>query len=227
MIMSYKISLLNSIKFVMFIALLTCFTKVSEVKADKIPLHLFDKIQTKAKIIFKDVAKEFESNNGQCVWDYTNRGSEWFNNYNRMYRFNQSTIYTLGCMYGAYNFWSVWLIQHKNGELEPITFAYPLYISGYVEGQEDPSQLIGMTTTKLLCNPTVDEQNRTIETKCLGRGIGDYFSSGLWRYGGEEFSNESSYGSQNIFLLISFESDLIDDGQEKPVTLFSIKDIER
>ena len=93
---------------------------------------------------------------------------------------------------------------------------------GYVEGQEDPSQMLGMSTTRLVCNPTVDEEKMTITTKCLGRGIGDYFSSGTWQYIGHK-DYGTDFDIKDDFLLIKFESDLIDDLEERPITLFEVK----
>ena len=120
-----------------------------------------------------------------------------------------------------YNYWSIWMKEEADGSLIPLTFAYPFYIPGYVEGQEDPSQMLGMSSTRLVCNPTVDEEKMTITTKCLGRGIGDYFSSGTWQYIGHKNYGEY-FDIKEDFLLIKFESDYIDDLEEKPVTLFQI-----
>ena len=96
------------------------------------------------------------------------------------------------------------------------------YIVGKVEGQEDPSQMIGMSSTRLVCNPTVDEEKMTITTKCLGRGIGDYFSSGIWQYIGHK-DYGTDFDIKEDFLLIKFESDLIDDLEERPVTLYEVE----
>ena len=120
--------------------------------------------------------------NSDRIWDYHNVGSEWFNKRNQKYKFGDPTFYSFGCVYGDKNYWSVWIKEEVDGSLIPLTFAYPFYIDGYVEGQEDPSQMIGMTTTtRLLCNPTVDEENDDHHS-CLGRGVGDYFSSGTYRW---------------------------------------------
>ena len=132
-----------------------------------------------------------------------------------------------------YNYWSVWMKEDTDGSLIPLTFAYPFYIlsidpnktpdiSGWLEGQEDPSELLGMSTTRLVCNPTVDEEKMTITTKCLGRGIGDYFSSGTWQYIGHK-DYGTDFDIKEDFLLIKFESDLMDDLEERPVTLFEVK----
>ena len=124
--------------------------------------------------------------------------------------------------------------EDTDGKLIPLTFAYPFYIlsndpnktpdiSGWLEGQEDPSELLGMSTTRLLCNPEVDEEKMTITTKCLGRGIGDYFDGGTWKYIGHK-DYGTDFDIKDDFLLIKFESDLIDDLEERPVTLFEVKE---
>ena len=216
-----NINLISKIELFLII-FLSFFMSFQESKAKKIPAEIINKIQTQSKIIFKSIAKDFQRGDHDCIWDYKNIGSKWFDFYNQKYIFDDTTFYSLGCIYGMYNYWSVWLKEEENGDLSPLNFAYPLYINGYVEGQVDPSQLIGITTTKLLCNPSVSESEMTIQTKCLGRGIGDYFSRGVWRYIGSKNSKDVSYGSKSDFILIYFESDLMDDGEKKPVPLFQL-----
>ena len=184
--------------------------------AENISEKEFYNILEEAKVFYKGI-----DNKSDCVWDYNIFGSEWFNIRNQKYNFEDTTIYSLGCIYGMYNYWSIWMKEEADGSLIPLTFAYPFYIPGYVEGQEDPSQMLGMSSTRLVCNPTVDEEKMTITTKCLGRGIGDYFSSGTWQYIGHKNYGEY-FDIKEDFLLIKFESDYIDDLEEKPVTLFQI-----
>ena len=188
--------------------------------AENISEKDFNRVINEANVFYKGI-----NDRGygvfDCVWDYHTFGSEWFNIQNQQYKFDDTTFYSLGCIFGMYNYWSVWMKEKPDGSLIPLTFAYPFYIDGYVEGQEDPSQMLGMSSTRLLCNPAVDEKKMTITTKCLGRGIGDYFSSGTWQYiGHKEYGTD--FDIKEDFLLIKFESDLMVDEEERPVTLFEI-----
>ena len=185
--------------------------------AENISEEKYYKIVKEAKVFYQGIDR-----GSDCVWDYHTFGSEWFNIHNQQYKFDDTTFYSLGCVFGMYNYWSAWIKEEPNGSLKPLTFAYPFYIDGYVEGQEDPSQMIGMSTTRLLCNPKVDIKKKTITTKCLGRGIGDYFSGGTWQYIGHK-DYGTDFDIKDDFLLIKFESDLIDDLEERPITLFEVK----
>ncbi len=190
--------------------------------AENISEEKYYSILEEAKVFYKAIDRRSWGTDGDCVWDYNTFGSEWFNIRNQQYKFGNTTFYSLGCVYGMYNYWSVWMKARPDGSLIPLTFAYPFYIVGNVEGQEDPSQMLGMSTTRLVCNPTVDEVKMTITTKCLGRGIGDYFSSGTWQYIGHK-DYGTDFDIKEDFLLIKFESDLMDDLEERPVTLFEVK----
>ncbi len=208
-------------------------SSISLATAENISENQFYHILKEAKVFYKGVDRYSLGTDGDCVWDYNTFGSEWFNIRNQQYKFGDTTFYSLGCVYGMYNYWSVWMKEESDGSLKPLTFAYPFYImssdpnktpdiSGWLEGQEDPSELLGMSTTRLVCNPTVDKEKMTITTKCLGRGIGDYFSSGTWQYIGHK-DYGTDFDIKDDFLLIKFESDLKDDLEEKPVTLFEVK----
>ena len=203
--------------------ILSIFFNFSITSAENISEDRYQQILKEAKVFYKGIDRYSLGTNGDCVWDYHTFGSEWFNIRNQQYKFGDITFYSLGCVFGMYNYWSVWMKEEIDGSLIPLTFAYPFYIDGYVEDQEDPSQMIGMTTTRLLCNPTVKEEKMTITTKCLGRGIGDYFSSGTWQYIGQK-DYETDFDVKDDFLLIKFESDLIDDMKEKPVILYEVKE---
>ena len=210
-----------------YIIAIICVTLISKLfiysYAENISEDRFHQILDKAKVLYKGIDVNSNMDNSDCIWDYHNIGSEWFNKRNQKYKFGDTTFYSFGCVYGMYNYWSVWIKEEADGSLSPLTFAYPFYIDGYVEGQEDPSQMIGMTTTRLLCNPTINVEKMTITTKCLGRGIGDYFSSGTWQYIGQT-DYETDFDIKEDFLLIKFESDLIDDLKEKPIILYEVKD---
>ena len=190
--------------------------------AENISEEKYYEIVKEAKVFYKGIDRNSLGTDGDCVWDYHSFGSEWFNIQNQQYKFDDTIFYSLGCVFGMYNYWSVWIKEKSDGSLIPLTFAYPFYIDGYVEGQEDPSQMLGMSTTRLVCNPKVDEEKMTITTKCLGRGIGDYFSSGTWQYIGHK-DYGTDFDIKEDFLLIKFESDYIDDLEERPVVLFEVK----
>ena len=197
-------------------------SSISLATAEKIPLELYEKLEAEVKVLYKGIGVNSNMDNSDCILDYHTFGSEWFNIQNQQYKFGDTTFYSLGCVFGMYNYWSVWMKEKPDGSLIPLTFAYPFYIVGNVEGQEDPSQMLGMSSTRLVCNPTVDEEKMTITTKCLGRGIGDYFSSGTWQYIGHK-DYGTDFDIKDDFLLIKFESDLMDDLEERPVTLFEVK----
>ena len=190
--------------------------------AENISEEKYYKILKEAKVLYKGIDVNSNKDNKDCIWDYHSFGSEWFNIQNQQYKLDDTIFYSLGCVFGMYNYWSVWMKEKPDGSLIPLTFAYPFYIVGYVEGQEDPSQMLGMSTTRLVCNPTVDEEKMTITTKCLGRGIGDYFSSATWQYIAHK-DYGTDFDVKEDFLLIKFESDLMDDLEERPVTLFEVK----
>ena len=143
--------------------------------AEIMPLELFEKVRNEAKVLYKGI-----DGGEDCLWEYIQYDDEdEAHVYSEKYKFGETTFYSLGCIYGMYNYWTVWLKEGTDGSLIPLTFAYPFYImssdpnktpdiSGWLEGQEDPSELLGMSTTRLVCNPTVDEEKMTITTKCLG-----------------------------------------------------------
>ena len=192
------------------------FLQCSIIAAEKIPLDLYEKVRGEAKDFYSGIDR-----GSDCLWEYSPYDIDRSHGYSKRFKFGGTTFYSLGCIYGMYNYWSVWMKEKPDGNLIPLTFSYPFYIDGYVEGQEDPSQMIGMSTTRLLCNPTVDEEKMTITTKCLGRGIGDYFDSGTWQYIGHK-DYGTDFDIKEDFLLIKFESDSIDDLEERPVTLYEV-----
>ena len=198
------------------------FLSFSGSSAENISEDKFFSILEEAKVFYKGVDRYSLGTDGDCVWDYNTFGSEWFNIRNQQYKFGDTTFYSLGCVYGMYNYWSVWMKEDTDGKLIPLTFAYPFYVSGYVEGQEDPSQLLGMSTARLLCNPEVDRERMTIKTRCFGRGIGDYFDGGTWKYIGHK-DYFKDFDIKKDFLLIKYESDLMADLEVRPVTLFEVK----
>lgn len=197
-------------------ALLVNFHSLS--LAEKISEKKFYEILEEAKDFYKGIDQ-----GNDCVWDYHNTDSEYFNIRNQKYKFGDITFYSLGCIYGMYNYWSVWMKENTDGTLEPMNFAYPFYIYDEVEGEEDPSKKLGITTTRILCNPTIDTEKMTITTKCLGRGVGDYFDSGIWKYIGHE-GFDTGFDTEDHFILIKFQSDGKDDGEIKPVILYDVKD---
>ena len=213
---------MKALVFLLLTFFVNLFFYLNPLQSENISEEKYYEILKEAKVFYKGIDRNSLGTDGDCVWDYHSFGSEWFNIQNQQYKFGDRTFYSLGCVFGMYNYWSVWMKEETDGSLIPLTFAYPFYIVGKVAGQEDPSQMIGMSSTRLVCNPTVDEEKMTITTKCLGRGIGDYFSSGIWQYIGHK-DYGTDFDIKEDFLLIKFESDYIDDLVEKPVTLFEVK----
>ena len=206
-------------RYVLAIVIITFLSKLFIYSyAENISDEKFYRILEEAKVLYKGIDQGRD-----CVWDYHNAGSEYFNIRNQQHKFVDKTFYSFGCVYGMYNYWSVWMKEDTDGSLQPLTFAYPFYVNSIMEGQEDPSLKLGMSTTRMLCNPTVDEEEMTITTKCLGRGVGDYFDSGIWKYIGSD-GHETDIDIKDDFLLIKFESDGKDDGIIKPIILYEVSD---
>ena len=57
-------------------------------------------ILEEAKVLYKGIDQGRD-----CVWDYHNTGSEYFNMRNQKYKFGDKTFYSLVCVYGIYNYW--------------------------------------------------------------------------------------------------------------------------
>ena len=74
-----------------------------------------------------------------------------------------------------------------------------------------------MKSEVMLCNPTYNQDQLTISTKCKGRGIGDVASYGLWQL----IQNEDAWGIHNQFMLLSFKDDLTYDGKINPVEMIN------
>ena len=95
-------------------------------------------------------------------------------------------------------------------------FSYPLIDYTYSEGGHiSSSKLVGLKTVFALCNPDYDLDKMTIQTFCMGRGIGDVASYGLWKLQ----QDEDNTGLFNRFILKQFEDDITLD-EKKILSLF-------
>jgi hypothetical protein len=167
--------------------LLTTVLSANVANAERIPSELVENIQSKAKQLY--AGKGAGHRGDECIWDYLTRDNEYFDIYNQVYKFGETSFYAFGCSYGAYNFWQVWLREEQNGDFTPIYFEYPEieYYSSVDSDRMDRSRVVRMTTVGSLCNTTIDETEWTIRTDCKSRGLGDINSTGFWKYIDDEF----------------------------------------
>lgn len=153
------------------------------------------------------------------VRGYEDQGCEWrvpFQHKGSV-TFGEHTFLYFKCLHGAYNAWYVYLKVEPDGTFEPVTFAYP-----EISAEKSGSQIIGMNTTRSLCNPEHDEDNWTISTMCKGRGIGDVATYGFWKLNVvdiELWLSEKPKRKFTEFLLLKFQIDSTEDEQKNPVTL--------
>ena len=77
--------------------------------------------------------------------------------------------------------------EKSDGTYKPLSFSYPeIHYNHKENGEIKSSKLIGMKSVNMLCNPIYDKDQLTISTKCIGRGIGEVASYGLWQLIQEE-----------------------------------------
>ena len=144
---------------------------------------------------------------------------EWEHNQERYHSisFKKSEFYAITCISGTYNYWFVYLERKSDGTYKPLSFSYPVFDYEYTEdGDIKNSKLVGMKSEVMLCNPTYNQDQLTISTKCKGRGIGDVASYGLW-----QLIQEDETGINNQFTLLSFEDDFTSDGEINPIEIIN------
>ncbi|MEI9903150.1 MAG: DUF1176 domain-containing protein [Asticcacaulis sp.] len=97
------------------------------------------------------------------------------------------------CKMGAYNIQHVFLLRDPdNGEgFQLLTFARPETRYAYTDDRDTklkaPPVVTGFATDIPVVNAKFDAKTMTISSRPLGRGIGDLWEAGQWRFSGGEF----------------------------------------
>lgn len=112
------------------------------------------------------------------------------------------------CNSGAYNFENIWLIVDKNNVVKRASFSVPQFEIKFEEnGQYDKVKSIrvsGYSVQHSLTNSQFDTSDGKMRHSPKGRGIGDIYDHGVWRF---------QYGD---FILETYETDPTGDGEINP-----------
>ncbi|MGB0640201.1 MAG: DUF1176 domain-containing protein [Myxococcota bacterium] len=118
------------------------------------------------------------------------------------------------CALGAYNLVYIHFLLRPNGDLEELQFAVPTY-RFHTEAKGSVKYTVvdevqGFGTVRALVNAVYDPETFTIQSHSKGRGVGDVYSRGRWRW-----------NSDHNFVLEHFEADESMDGKITPTVIYS------
>lgn len=114
-------------------------------------------------------------------------------------------IFELSCNRGAYNFNSVYYVGSDNEGLQLAQFAQP------VLGGKNKLTITGFASEALLTNSTFTPVTGALGFYAKGRGLGDCFNNGMYRF------------SNGRFVLKFYETDIACDGKIKPIKIVDYK----
>lgn len=112
-------------------------------------------------------------------------------------------LFEIPCTRGAYNFGSVYYLADAYGALRHVRFAEPAF------GEKD--EVIGWETSELLINSGFEPKDLSLSFFSKGRGIGDCFSAGTYRF------------VNGRFLLKRYDYDGKCDGKINPRKIVNLK----
>lgn len=112
-------------------------------------------------------------------------------------------LFEMPCTRGAYNFGSAYYLADAYGTLQHVSFAEPAF------GPKD--EVIGWETSKLLINSGFEPKDLTVSFFSKGRGLGDCFSSGTYKF------------VDGRFLLKRYDYDGKCDGKINPKKIVNLK----
>jgi len=122
------------------------------------------------------------------------------------------TLYRYHCFFGAYNETAVYLAANHYGEVQPVSFAVPVFDAIHENDNSDEAvesiRTTGFTTENLLINSEVEPDTLTIRTMSRWRGLGDASSSGTWRF------------HEGKFVLEAYDVDASYDGAVNPRRIY-------
>jgi hypothetical protein len=121
------------------------------------------------------------------------------------------TVYEMPCLYGAYNFGTLWFIESEYDGLVPMHFAEPEIDVTYSDDENttvESIRIAGFRTTPVLINSYFDEETDTITNFSKWRGLGDAASSGTWIF------------DEGKYVLSRFQVDPTHDGEINPVVIY-------
>jgi hypothetical protein len=113
------------------------------------------------------------------------------------------TLFQMFCMAGAYNETDVFYLQDPSGAIKALQFAKV--------NVNDDYKVTGIATTPFLVNARFDPKTLMLNSHEKGRGVGDAFTAGTWKF------------SLDGFTLVRFDVDLTFDGEANPHTVFQVK----
>lgn len=115
-------------------------------------------------------------------------------------------LYQMFCAMGAYNIQSVFLLRDPDSgqEFQLLSFARPDTSYDYTDDTDTklkaPPVVTGFASDITLTNAKFDPKTMTISSRPLGRGVGDLWEAGQWRFSSGEFQ------------LVRYEIDPTEDG---------------
>jgi hypothetical protein len=113
-------------------------------------------------------------------------------------------IFELACSHGAYNFNSVYYVGSEYAGLELVQFVEPLVAN-------KTYKVTGYSTVNMVTNSGFEPKNSTLGFFAKGRGLGDCFTSGSYKFEGGRF------------VLKTYEVDGECDGKIKPRKIVNLK----
>ena len=182
------------------------------------PFNIMDQAKEEAQQIFSGVG---------YVRGYEDEGCEWElpPQVEGKIKFGSSTIFYFKCLHGAYNAWYVFLEYQADSNFKPFIFPYPDIISDDKLSQNH-LEIVGISHTYSLCNPSYNFEDGTISTMCKGRGIGDVATYGEWKLKIktlETWISEKPKKDFKEFQLIKFAADFTLDQKKNPVLLLDFQ----
>ena len=100
---------MKALVFLLLTFFVNLFFYLNPLQSENISEEKYYEIVKEAKVFYKGIDRNSLGTDGDCVWDYHSFGSEWFNIQNQQYKFDDTIFYSLGCVFGMYNYWSVWI----------------------------------------------------------------------------------------------------------------------
>jgi hypothetical protein len=112
-------------------------------------------------------------------------------------------VFNIWCTQGAYNVSSVFYKANRFSGLRQVQFAEPVL--------DSKDRITGFTTTDMLVNADFSEENLELGFFAKGRGLGDCFTAGTYRF------------QEGGFVLKKYDVDSACDGRIRPKRIIDYK----
>lgn len=183
----------------MLTLVLALFTLSPAIADDSKPMPTLDQALERMAVELKDQCdfddESVKERKGNSTTHAFTQKTEW--------AVNSYQLFEIPCSRGAYNFGSVYYLADNYGQLKRLTFAEP--------AMGEKGKVIGWETSEVLINSGFEPKDLTLSFFSKGRGIGDCFTSGTYK-----FVNGS-------FLLKTYDYDGTCDGKINPKRIVNLK----